>query len=61
METFEVSSVAIDAFVADYAYKILVGLTFLGILVCFFLRMNAAKIKKMAALAFIVILSFKIT
>ncbi len=60
VQTYEVSLTAINTFADDYVYKALISITLLSIIVSFFLKYDAAKIKKIAALSFTVILSFKI-
>ena len=60
VQTYEVSLTAINNFANDYVYKALIGITLLSIILSFFLKYDAVKVKKMAALAFTIILSFKI-
>tara|TARA_B100000131_G_C18109103_1_gene609008 strand:+ start:42 stop:1574 length:1533 start_codon:yes stop_codon:yes gene_type:complete len=60
LQTYEVSSNAIDSFINDNVYKTFIGIIALGIILSFFMKYDAVKVKKFAALAFTVILSFKI-
>ena len=60
MQTYEVSLNAIKSFANDLSYQILIGITLFCISICFFLKYDNVKVKKFSALAFIVILSFKI-
>ena len=60
MQTYEVSLSAINSFANDLIYQILIGITLLSISICFFLKYDNVKVKKLSALAFTVILSFKV-
>ncbi len=60
-QTYEVSSVAIQNFLNDQIYKIIIGVIILSIFIAFFFKFKSSKVKKLAGLSFIVILSFKIT
>ena len=60
MQTYEASLSAINSFANDLVYQILIGIILLSITLCFFLKYDTVKVKKLSALAFTVILSFKI-
>ena len=60
MQTYEASLNAINTFAKDLVYQALIGITLLTITLCFFLKYDNVKVKKLSALAFTVILSFKI-
>ena len=60
MQTYEASLSAINSFADDLVYQILIGIILLSITLCFFLKYDTVKVKKLSALAFTVILSFKI-
>ena len=60
MQTYEASFKAINTFAKDLVYQALIGITLLTITLCFFLKYDNVKVKKLSALAFTIILSFKI-
>ncbi len=60
MQTYEASLNAINTFAKDLVYQVLIGITLLTITLCFFLKYDNVKVKKLSALAFTIILSFKI-
>ena len=60
MQTYEASLSAINTFANDLVYQVFIGITLLSITLCFFLKYDNTKVKKLSALAFTVILSFKI-
>ena len=60
MQTYEASFKSINTFAKDLIYQVLIGITLLTITICFFLKYDNVKVKKLSALAFTIILSFKI-
>ena len=60
MQTYEASLNAINTFAKDLIYQVLIGIILLTITICFFLKYDNVKVKKLSALAFTIILSFKI-